>query len=94
MAAPQLVDHLRARVVLQAPQVLQAQRPDRLDLVVVEVGAKHHVGEDLQGRLQVAAQGRPGQRRVQGLGALGVADAQVVERGQAARGCRAGPPRA
>ena len=77
----QLVDDLRARVVLEAPQVLQAEGADRLDLVVVEVGPEHDVGEDLQGRDRgsgpsVAA----GDARVQRLGALAVADAQVVER--------------
>ena len=92
MAAPQLVDDLRARVVLEAAQVLQAQSPDRLDLVVVEVGAEHHVGEDLQGRLEIAAQRRRRQRGVQRLGAFRVADAQIVERRQElAAVARAGP---
>ena len=58
----------------------KAQGADRLDLLVVEVGAEHDVGEDLQGRDQVAAEGRGREAGVQRLGALAVADAQVVER--------------
>ena len=94
MAAPQLVDDLGAGVVLEAPQVLQTERPDRLDLVVVEMGTKHHVGEDFQGRLEIAAQRRHRQRGVQRLGAFRVADSQIVERGQElAAVARAGPAR-
>ncbi len=80
MATPQLVDDLRARVVLEAPQVLEAQRPDRLDLLFVQMGPEHDVGEDLQRRLEVAAQGRRRHRRVKRLGTLRMADAQVVQR--------------
>ncbi len=94
MAAAQLVDHLRARVVLETPQVLQTEGADRLDLVVVEVRAKHDVGEDLEGRLEIAAERRHRKRGVQGLGTLRVADAQIVERRQQlATVARAGPAR-
>ena len=63
-------------------EVLERQGPDRLDLVVVEVGAEHDVGEDLQGGDQVAAEGRGRDAGVERLGPLAVADAQVVERRQ------------
>ena len=59
MPAAQLVDDLRAGVVLQASQILQTKGPDRLDLVVVEVRAKHHVGENLQGRARDCAPASP-----------------------------------
>ncbi len=94
MAATQFVDDLGARVVLQAAQVLQTEGPDRLDLFVVEMRAKHHVGENFQRRLEVARQGRHRERCVQRLGAFGVAYSQVVERGQEFPAiARAGPAR-
>lgn len=58
MPPAQLVNDLGSGVVLQAPKILQTKGPDRLDLVVVEVRAEHHVGEDLQGRAKVSRQRR------------------------------------
>ena len=94
MPPPQFVDHLRAGVVLEAPQVLQTERADRLDLLVVAMRLEHDVGKDLQGWNQVAAERRRRQAGVQGLGTLGMADSQVIEcREQFATVPRAGPAR-
>ena len=93
MTSPQLVNHLRARVVLQAAQVLQTERTDRLELVVLKVRMKHHVRQDLERRNQIPRQRRTRKRRVQRLCALGVADPQIVKGRQQARGCRAAPLR-
>ena len=63
------------------------KRPDRFDLIVIQVGTEYHVGEDLQGRFDVTTQGRGGQRGVQRLGALRMADPEVIEPPSAVRGC-------
>ena len=82
MPPPQLVDHLRARIIFEAAQVLQAESANRLDLFIVKPGTQHHVGKQLQRRLQVGSQRRRGNAHVQGLGAFPMADSQVVERRQ------------
>ncbi len=80
MPPPQLVDHLRARIILQAPQVLQAERANRLDLLVITMRLEHDVGKDFQSGYKVAAECRSREAGVQRLSTLGMAHAQVIKR--------------
>ncbi len=82
MPTPQFVDDLRARIVLEAAQILQTECTDRLELVILKVGMKHHIRQDLQRRNQITRHCRTRERRVQRLCALGVADPQIVKRCQ------------